>query len=57
MLLARTVAAGMLSALIPTGALVRPPEPTEAAVCSKARCRLCFPNIRIVSKSQSFSVS
>ena len=57
MLLARTVAMGVLSALIPKGALALPPEPTEAAVWSKARCRLYFPNVRVVSESQSFSVS
>lgn len=57
MLLARTVATGMLSALIPTGALALPPKPTEAAVWSKARFRVSFLDVGMVSKSQSFSVS
>ena len=57
MLLARTVAPGMSSALIPTEALALPPKPTEAAVWSKARFRVYVLHVEIVSESQSFSVS
>ena len=57
MLLARTVATGKLSALIPTGVLTLPPKPIEPAVWSKARFRVYFLNIGMVSELQSFSVS
>lgn len=57
MLLARTVALGMLSALIPTEALALPPKPTEAAVWSNPRFRVYVLNVGMVSESQSFSVS
>lgn len=50
MLIARTVAAGMLSALIPTGALALPPKPTEAAVWSKAQFRVYVLDVGMVSE-------
>ena len=57
MLIARTVAPGMLSALIPTGVLALPPKPTEAAVWSKAQFRVYVLSVGMVLESQSFSVS
>lgn len=57
MLIARTVATGVLSALIPRGALALPPKPTEAAVWSKARFGVYVLNVGMVSESQTFSVS
>ena len=56
MLLARTVAPGMLSALIPTEALARPPKHIVAAVWSKTWFRVYVLNIAMVSESQSFPV-
>ena len=56
MLLARTVAMGMLSALIPTEALALPPKPTKAAVWSRTRFKVYVLNAVVVSESQSFSV-
>ena len=56
MLLARTVVVGMLSALIPMGALARLPKPIEVVVWSKARFGLSFVDVGRVLESQSFSV-
>ena len=57
MLLARTVATGMLFALIPMEALALPLKPTEAAVWSNARFRVWFLDVGMVWESQFFIVS
>ena len=57
MLIARTVAPRVSSALMSTEAIAMPPKPTEAAVWSKARFRGYVLHVGMVSESQSFSVS